>query len=342
VKAIWHNAFFDLLEKNSRPIEEQLAAGAALLSSMKDLRFRELAAMCGGLATSMGEAVRLSRRIGAKQLNIPLNPDADGKLMLRTDGAGPIALGSLSITVIGPAKEDLKKLRDEWNKWLQTAKGAKQVAAIRKKSEKEEELLESSEVGLQLATLFAEADALAIALAKELGDRKKVTLPNLASLMLWVEEDGKTLLLTGDGHWQDILGGLEATGKVAAGESIFVDVLKVQHHGSEHNWEHEFGRRVIARHYIFCGNGAHENPDLDVIQAVLDSRIGPDKHRSKHPRTDRPFKLWFNSSSLVDGKPDETAHMKAIEKLVSKAAAKHPGKVQFDFLEGSSRKIPFG
>jgi beta-lactamase superfamily II metal-dependent hydrolase len=339
VKAIWHNAFFEMLGKNSGPVEEQLAASAALLSSMQDLRFREFAAFCGGLATSMGEAVRLSRRIGAKQLNIPLNPEFDGKLMMLKDAAPIATLGSMSITIIGPSKTDLKNLRDEWNEWLKSVKGAKQVEGIRKRSEKDEELLGAGEVGLQLATLYAEADALAAALAARLGNRDKVTTPNLASLMLLVEENGKTLLLTGDGAWQDILAGLEATGKLAPGGELFVDVLKVQHHGSENNWAHEFGRRIIARDYIFCGNGAHENPDVRVVQAVLDSRIGSANFKSKHLKVDRPFKLWFNSSSQVEGKDKDKAHMKKIEDLVKKAAIQHPNKVKFDFIKESSQKI---
>jgi ribonuclease BN (tRNA processing enzyme) len=342
VKVIWHNSFSDMLGKNKGPIEEQLASCAALLSSRKDLNFREVAAACGGLATSMGEAVRLNRRIGPRQLNVPLNPDFAGKLMIRDGANGALNVGSMSMTIIGPAKKDLENLRKDWNDWLQTVDGAKQVEGIRKRADKDDDLLNSSEVGVQLGSLYAEADALAIALAKKLGNRKRVTLPNLASLMFLVEENGKSLLLTGDGHWQDILDGLEVTGKLAAGGSMFVDVLKVQHHGAEYNWEHEFGRRVIARNYVFCGNGSEENPELDVVQAVIDSRLGAEKFKSKHPKTGQKFKLWFNCSSAVDGSPKFREHMKDLEKLVKNAAAAHLDRVDFHFLSGSSQRIPFG
>ena len=147
--------------------------------------------------------------------------------------------------------------------------------------EKDEELLGASEVGVQLATLYAEADALAVALAERLGDRRRGDTPNLASLMLLVEENGKTLLLTGNGlagHPR----GLEATGKLAPGGDLFVDVLKVQHHGAEYNWAREFGRRIIARDYIFCGNGSMKTPNR-VVQAVLDSRRRRE-FKSKHPK----------------------------------------------------------
>ena len=63
---------------------------------------------------------------------------------------------------------------------------------------------------------LAAAVSLEAAQAKKLGRRKKVTAPNLASLMFLVEEGGKTLLLTGDGHHEDILKGLQHHGKLEA------------------------------------------------------------------------------------------------------------------------------
>jgi beta-lactamase superfamily II metal-dependent hydrolase len=58
------------------------------------------------------------------------------------------------------------------------------------------------------------------------------------------------------------------------GKNLHVDVLKVQHHVAEFNIDEEFCRRITARHYVFCGNGEHENPDLDVVDAILNSRLG--------------------------------------------------------------------
>jgi hypothetical protein len=62
-----------------------------------------------------------------------------------------------------------------------------------------------------------------------------------------------------------------------------VDVLKVQHHGSEHNIHEEFMRRVTADHYIFCGDGFSANPDLIALEKLIDTRLADG--------TRRPFKL---------------------------------------------------
>ena len=59
--------------------------------------------------------------------------------------------------------------------------------------------------------------------------------PNLASLMLLARRADKRVLLTGDGHAADILQGPGAPAKLDDDGRIHVDVLKVQHHGSEHN-----------------------------------------------------------------------------------------------------------
>ncbi|MCU0981335.1 MAG: hypothetical protein MUF25_19455 [Pirellulaceae bacterium] len=178
-----------------------------------------------------------------------------------------------------------------------------------------------------------------LAQAAELGDRDEVTLPNLASLMFHLKESaGATVLLTGDGHWEDILAGLESTGKMPEGGGLHVNVLKVQHHGSENNWHLDFGRRVTADHYIFCGNGAHENPDLRVVQAVLDSRLGPASRRSTNPETGDPFKLWFNSASSI-AQPANKSHMQKIEQILKSAESSHPGQVSSFFLTDSSFEL---
>jgi hypothetical protein len=146
------------------------------------------------------------------------------------------------------------------------------------------------------------------------------------------------MLLTGDGAWQDILAGLENSGKLPSGGGLHVNVLKVQHHGSENNWHHDFGKRITADHYIFCGNGAHQNPDLNVLDAVLDSRIGSASKRSSNPETGNPFKMWFNCASSV-AKPANKSHMKKIEQKMEAVKASHPGIVSSQFLSKSSFEI---
>ena len=330
VKDIWHNSFYDLISKNRGRFEDQLAASAGFLFSMPGSEFDELAEHYVDLVTSKKEALQLSRRIGDKQLDIPLNRHFGDKLAYVRDGQGTINLGGMKIFVIGPFEDDLRNLRKEWNNWLR--KNRSTIRELRRQAREDESQL-------TLSALQALAD-LGASSTGRLGDRGKVTSANLASLMLLVEEDGKTVLLSGDGHANDIIKGLKHYNKLNAQGGLHVDVLKVLHHGSEHNTDSNFTRLVTADHYVFCGNGAHANPDLRVIDAYARSRIGADKERSKNPEVDRPFRFWFNSkSTMPGGNKKYRKHMKKVERRVRYHRARSGGKLRYTFFSSAYRVI---
>ena len=102
VEKIWHNAFHEQLDEDPGVIEDTLAAMASVLSGRPIPRCCRRQPAQADLATSVMQAIQVSRRIGAKQLAIPLNPDAGGKLMMRREGQTPIRVGSLRLTVLGP------------------------------------------------------------------------------------------------------------------------------------------------------------------------------------------------------------------------------------------------
>jgi len=346
VKAIWHNAFHEQLPKNAGKIEDMLAASAAILSGSEIKSVEELASTQNELVTSIAEAIKLTRRVGLDQLGIKLNQPANGKLMMvRPTATPPIKLGTLRCRIIGPFPEDLKNLRAEWDEWLQ--KNEAQLKTIVTQAKKDESQFSVKEIGDILLPKLMQANLLSELLplndstkSFKLGDRKKITTPNLASLMFFVEEKGKTLLLTGDGHHLDILRGLKRIKKLNGTKGIHVDILKIQHHASEYNIDEAFCRTVTANHYVFCGNGEHENPDLRVLQAIADSRLGTGAQLSPNAEVAKPFKFWFNSHSSVTKKEEAMAHMKAIEKLVGQLSNKSNGQMTFSFLKGPSFDIP--
>jgi hypothetical protein len=288
VGELWHNGFSEQVDAHPQPITSLLAATAAVLDFGADDGDRTLAETHRDLGTSVTQGIRLSRRAGADQLGIPLNRAFDGKLALVRDGQAPVALGGLSLTVIGPFAEDLDALRGEWQTWL--AANQRSLERTRARMRADVQRLGASEVELFTAALGLQAS--------ELGDRKQVTAPNLASLMLLAQEGERRVLLTGDGHANDILKGLEHAGH----PSLHVDVLKLQHHGSEFNLTEEFCRRVTADHYVITGNGAHANPDLRALEAIIAARDGAD------------YELCFNSSP---GPGENGAHMAQVAALVA-------------------------
>ncbi len=319
VKAIWHNAFHEQLDDNAAPIEEALAAVAPVLSGSELADIRQAGIRQGQLVTSIREAISVSRRIGPNQLGIPLNGPAAGKLMMLRAGQPPIALGGMRLTVLGPSAAHLQKLRDDWNTWLEDNRKA--LATIRDTARRDEGRLGQGEFDGLLLSLKLQAQSF--------GNPNSVTPPNLASLTLLVEEGGQKILLTGDARGDQILDGLTATGHLT-GPALSVDVLKVPHHGSENNVDSAFSDAIVARHYVFCGNGEHENPNLDVIEMLCQRRLA----------SPGSFTFWFNSSEQVSTRQSAAQHMAAIEALVRQLATKSRNRLKFKFLgTGSSLKI---
>jgi beta-lactamase superfamily II metal-dependent hydrolase len=345
VGAIWHNTFHEQLQEKSEEIEEILAASAAILSGSENKTVKELAATQSGLVTGIADALKLRRRVGPDQLDIKVNGPAEGRLMIVRPAASPaIKLGRMRFYIIGPGRSELRKLREEWKVWLGEHRA--RLKSIQAQAKKDEARFNIREIDDLLSPKLMQANLLSELLplsetAKpiKLGKRSEVTTPNLASLMFFVEESRKTLLLTGDGHHLDILNGLRHIKKLNGTKGIHVDVLKVQHHGSEHNLDEVFCHIVTADNYIFCGNGEHKNPDLRVLQAIADSRLGSGTQLSKNAEVSRPFKFWFNSHSTVTKQKAAKDHMKEVEKLMGKLASKSNGQMSFFFLKGSSFDI---
>jgi hypothetical protein len=105
------------------------------------------------------------------------------------------------------------------------------------------------------------------------------------------------------------------------------------HHGSEHNMDEDFPKLITADHYIFCGNGFSDNPEEVVVDAVLASRLGTGKRRSKNPEAGNPFHVWINTHSSVATNAKYRAQIKKIEKLVNEQQAKSNGQLTAHFLK---------
>jgi hypothetical protein len=92
-------------------------------------------------------------------------------------------------------------------------------------------------------------------------------VPNLSSIVVLVESQGRKLLLTGDANGKDIV---TAWGELGLGASpVKIDLLKMPHHGSVRNTPKNFLELFVADHYVFSANGKYDNPDPPVIEAIV-------------------------------------------------------------------------
>jgi hypothetical protein len=321
VARVWHNGFHDVVGDNAGPITDALAASAAVLEPGEGERVT--AALQRGLATSIAEGLQLSARLAPEQLGIPLNREFGGKLAMVRPRRRTVRLGAgLRLTLLGPFEEDLERFRGRWNDWL--AENGESVERLRARMQEDAERLATGEIDAFRRGLAVRAD--------ELGRRTSVTVENLVSIMLLAEEDGHRVLLTGDGHGADVLRGLERARKLDRSGRIHVDVLKVPHHGSEHNLDADFAARVTADHYVFCANGEHANPDLRIVRALFDAR---DAEGAGGP----PFTFWFNSSSTASEDAKGRMHMAEVEALVGQLEGRARGRMASRFLADSSFEV---
>jgi hypothetical protein len=337
VARVWHNSFKESVSENAVAIADLLATTASLLKTSTDPEIRGLAERNRELATSVPQAIKLRHRLSEEQLGIPVNEEFGGKLIyVKSRGAPQTSLGNLNIRVIAPFKSELDALREEWDDWLKANK--EQLGRLQDQMQRDAE-----RIGNEVAVVSGETSPP----GDQLGDIRKVTPPNLASLMLHVTEDhGPDVLLTGDGHPQHILEGLKRHKLLNGGgppkeAGVHLRVLKVPHHASENNMTPDFARRVTADHYITCGNGAHKNPDLAALTALIDARLSDDPAvRTANAGADGQFTMWFNSSSTATEDADNKAWMKGVEKLVSERAAASGGRMKFEFLDEDSFELP--
>ena len=257
VQNFWHNSFDEIIdhEPDELTASAKTHFGTAAVSGQSGLpdkakaeivdRFEEdeheMVDSSLKVLASIAQGFRL--RLDADALGFPRNLGFDGKLVMARKGAKPFTVAKkLKLTVVGPMQPELKALHEKHVKWLEDlkAKGKSPVDA-----------------------LAAYVDA---------------SVPNLSSIVLWAEADGKTMLLTGDARGDKVLEGLQLVGLLAKGKDskIEVDLLKVPHHGSANNLDNDFFERVVARHYVFSGNGEHGNPEREALEMLFAARGNED------------------------------------------------------------------
>jgi beta-lactamase superfamily II metal-dependent hydrolase len=335
VDQIWHNGFETLLGiGRASPIASELATVSRISSAGNNL---EVLASAQQWAQSERQSATLSLQ-ALDVLRIPINGALHDPAPLVVGGTEPDPkLGSTTVKLLAPHQEDLDELQEEFDKWLAANRSLLDDLILQAERD-------ANKFANEIERLVEPIGQLATAL----NNRGNVTPENLASIMLHLDDGGHTMLLTGDGHGNDIIKGLEHHGLLDPDAGIHVDLLKIPHHGSEFNIEYEkagsfirsdFLRRVTANHYVFCGDGSHENPDQDIVKAVIDARVGSASVRSPNPEADREFKLWFTGNPPRISDENDRLHMQGIRNYVRRRARRNSNILKFEFLDHTHFEI---
>ncbi|HKP17616.1 MAG TPA: MBL fold metallo-hydrolase [Gaiellaceae bacterium] len=320
IGGLWHNSWRAQLGDLAEPIEAYLSrVGPGLQAAVVDRSTISAAALelidaVEELAESIPQGIELLRVVD-DETPIPRNKPF-GKLVLLKNPPHVETLGKVELTVIGPARKHLETLREEWQEWLGGLAGSAPTGPPPQPGGPGL----AADVGLPAAPGGpTEAQQLVASLEAAVkvivvSDPSKVTPPNRASITLLAEEDDRTCLLTGDAAEEEILEGLDAAGRIVGGR-FWCNVVKVQHHGSEHNLSQVFAGTVLADDYLLCGDGASGNPEASVVKTIIETR------RKADPR---PFRIWFNCSPERT-RPNRRKALRAAIKEATKAAEKHAG-----------------
>ncbi len=338
IKGLLHNSFKDQIGINqTTAVADLLAAAVPSLFATAEPGLVDVGLELQDIATSIPEAIKISRLSASDALDIPVNrlpgSTEPGKLLFFRDQVQSFKVGGMKFTIVGPTDQELSDLKKGWVTWLQIAKD--DVRAIRRELKRR---IEEFSNGISTDSPFDLRDWNGIP------DYKGVTAPNVASLMFMVEEGTganlRRLLLTGDSQQDKILRGLRQTGYLAD-QGLYLDVLKVQHHGSENNLDAEFARQVSARNYVFCGNGLHGNPNPDVISLVFDSRLGPAAVRTLAPAADgQDFHFWFSTSSGDDDDgTDRQEFFRQVETHVEGLRQSSQGRLTVHYNQAASIEL---
>ncbi len=265
VLSLWHNSFDEIIGSAPTELTESVtgtfhteaSTGAVDLSDDKvgsveqiflgqnpggdEDADTELVGSSLKVLASIAQGFRL--REDAERLGYQRNAEFDGKLIVARKNGEHVAVGqSLDVTVIGPMHDEILALHKDHQKWLEE---------LKRKGKSPEE-------------------ALAAYVDK--------SVPNLSSIVVLIEDGNKRVLLTGDARGDKVLEGLQLAGKLEEGDdtTIEVDILKVPHHGSSNNLDTDFFERIVAKHYVFSGDGEHGNPDRESMEMLLAARKNED------------------------------------------------------------------
>jgi hypothetical protein len=227
----WFNSFDKLV--GPKPAGLSGEAATASLQSLVDEVLPEVEDEHATLIMqSVGQGNLLAADIRTLRLND--NQPINGVVMAKK-GQQKISIEGADVTVIGPLESRLGALRKAWAKALKKpTKKARQAA---------------------LQELFLPKKAL---------DR---SVPNLSSIVVLVEIEGRKLLLTGDAHGDDVVAAWKELG--LGTEPVTIDLLKMPHHGSIRNTTKAFLEFFVADHYVFSANGKYNNPDAPTLEAVV-------------------------------------------------------------------------
>ncbi|WP_241479883.1 hypothetical protein, partial [Mycolicibacterium neoaurum] len=321
IGTLWHNSWGGPSAKHAKAAAPQPAELPDARRGYINRRYaqeyaKSLIHAVVDLNYSVPQAIRAAQLITQGQQPIRRNHGFGGRPIALTHPAHATKLSpTTSLTVLGPTAAALEDLRNLFVKQSATSDQPRhtvatadwEAAALHQECTTlagipaEHQRASEQRQILTLATPVDPRDKLS-----EIGDERKVTVPNRASIIVLATERRPrssadlSCLLTGDATAQAILHGLYHTDRLTeTGPPFRCTILKVQHHGAENNYTWPFAERVLAEHYVVSANGQHRNPDPNVMRTMIEGRAAA--------APAQPFTVWFTCTTQLAPDGSRTA-----------------------------------
>jgi hypothetical protein len=169
--------------------------------------------------------------------------------------------GEFSLTVLGPGLQQLRELRPVWEEALEEAG----LDPEKPRPEPEEEEEDRPDGGLE--RLGARPNVAALAASAFSEDSAE---PNGSSIVLLLEHDGKSALLTADAFPSVVLAGVNRLVVERAVPRLAVDAFKVPHHGSRFNLSPALAAALDCNSFLFSTNGMQtQHPHLESVARTI-------------------------------------------------------------------------
>jgi beta-lactamase superfamily II metal-dependent hydrolase len=99
--------------------------------------------------------------------------------------------------------------------------------------------------------------------------KEDVSFTNGSSIAFIAEADGKSMLFLGDAHDKTVVESLKSL-DFSSEKKLSVDLVKISHHGSQHNTSTEFLEMIEAKKFLISTDGSrHGLPDKRTIARIL-------------------------------------------------------------------------
>jgi hypothetical protein len=183
-----------------------------------------------------------------------------GAVVVPDEGELPRAelAGGLEITVLGPGLEQLAELRPRWLEAVVAAGLDPEVPIV--------EPPEPPPSGLE--TLGTTPDVVALAASAFKEDTAEA---NGSSIILLLEHEETSALLTGDAFPSVVLDGVTRLLAERDAERLALDAFKVPHHGSRANLSPALLRALDCSRHLFSSNGTNtKHPHPEAVARTID------------------------------------------------------------------------